>query len=46
MTRPICSHCDREVPEGDYRHNTWARHRVCGGCRQIVCLTCPDCQEE
>lgn len=39
----VCAHCDREVPPGDYRDGNWASHRVCGGCRQVVCLHHDDC---
>ena len=45
MTRPICSHCDRQVPEPNWSPHR-PGHRVCGGCRDIICVTCPDCQEE
>ena len=45
MTRPTCAHCEREVPPpfGALVH---PGHRICGGCRNIVCDPHPDCEEE
>ena len=46
---PMCVHCDREVPPAVYpTQDCGARpqHRVCGGCRGIVCVRCPDCGPE
>ena len=38
----ICAHCDREVPPMD-RQDPRSGHRVCGGCRQVICASESDC---
>ena len=38
----ICAHCDREVPPMD-RQDPRTGHRVCGGCRQVIGASEPDC---
>ena len=45
VTRIVCSHCDEEVPPMDPADSR-SGHRVCGGCRQIICASEPDCEEQ
>ena len=49
MMRPICAHCEQPTGDDGYTKRLNVRdpgHRVCGGCRQIVCRGCADCGEE
>jgi hypothetical protein len=41
----ICAHCDQDVPPMDPADSR-SGHRVCGGCRQIICASEPDCEEQ
>ena len=41
----VCAHCDREVPPMD-PEKPRSGHRVCGGCRQVICASEPDCDPQ